>query len=165
MDIYKILLVILVIFILSYIMNNKEELKEQFGSSDFFHRAFMSGIGLEQRKKDLKKIYDFYDLKENFETDIKEIEDIKEVKNLDKVVISDLPKNELKSSFELEDLKYDDQKHIIEEEVKLSEFEEVDSYNAGSGDIQELKKVYQEKEKDDFKKTLQMLDSRGGNVH
>lgn len=164
MNIYKVLLVILIIFILNYIMNNKETLKEQFGSSDFFHRSFMSGLGLEQRKKDLKKIYDFYGLKENFELETKGVEEIKESKKLDKDIVSDLPK-ELKPSFELEDLKYNDQKHIIKEEVKLSDYDEVDNYNTGSGDIQEIKKVFQDKEKDDFKKVLKMLDSRGGNVH
>lgn len=145
-------------------MNNKETLKENFGS-DFFHRSFMSGLGLEQRQKDLKKIYEFYGLKENFETDIKKETELKESKKLNPNVISEYPKNEMKPEFQLEDLKYNDQKHIMTEEVKLSDYEEVSNYNTGSGDVNELKKVFEEQTKQDFKSTLEMLDSRGGNVH
>lgn len=145
-------------------MNNKETLKENFGS-DFFHRSFMSGLGLEQRQKDLKKIYEFYGLKENFETDIKKENELKESKKLNPNVISEYPKNEMKPEFQLEDLKYNDQKHIMTEEVKLSDYEEVSNYNTGSGDVNELKKVFEEQTKQDFKSTLEMLDSRGGNVH
>lgn len=162
-----ILLLVLVFFLLNYIMNNKETLREQFGS-DFFHRSFLSGLGIEQRKNDLKKIYDFYGMKENFDNDTVQMDKIIESKKLG-TVISELPKNELKNElkneFELEDLKYDDQKHITKEEVKLSEYQEVNDYNTGSGDINDLKKVYLEKEKQDYKNTLEMLDSRGGNVH
>lgn len=162
MNIYMILLLVLVFVILNYIMNNKESLQENFaGSTDFFHRSFMSGLGLEQRKKELKKIYDFYKIKENFDEDTKIIDEMIEAKKLDEKVISnaDIP------LFELEDLKYDDQKHIAKEEVVLSEFVEVDDYNTGSGDLNKIQEVFQEQVKNDFKTDLKLLDTRGGNVH
>lgn len=162
MNIYIILLMVLVFFLLNYIMNNKEQLQDKFGNTDFFHRSFMTGLGLEQRKKDLKKIYDFYGLKENFEGDTKEIEDIKEAKKLDKEVVLQLPK---KPTFELEDLKYDDQKHITNEKQELSSYQEVQDYDTGSGDLNSIHKVFRDFEKNGMIEDLKLLDSRGGNVH
>ena len=162
MNIYMILLLVLVFVILNYIMNNKESLQENFaGSTDFFHRSFMSGLGLEERKKDLKKIYDFYKIKENFNEDTKIIDEMIEAKKLDDKVISKADK----PSFELEDLKYDDQKHIVTEEVTLSDFVEVDDYNTGSGDLNKIQEVFDQQVKNDFKTDLKLLDTRGGNVH
>lgn len=162
MNIYMILLLVLVFFLLNYIMNNKEILTENFGT-DFFHRSFMTGLGLEDRKKALKKIYDFYGIKENFKGDTKIIDEMIESKKLDTKVV---PKVDSKKPlFELEDLSYDDQKHIIKEQVKLSEYDEVEDYNTGSGDLHQIHEVFNEQEQKDTDEQLKMLSSRGGNVH
>lgn len=153
-----ILLLIIIFIIINYVINNQDSIKENFGS-DFFHHSFLSGLGKEMRNKELQKIYDFYGLKkENFEN--------KDEKNFNENVLSDIPKNELKIDFELEDLKYDEQKHILEEEKeqKLADYLEVEKYDSGSGDLNELKKVFEENQKKDFNETMKSLKSRGGNV-
>lgn len=157
MNIYMILLLVLIFIILNYIINNQEQIKENFGTS-FFHRSFLSGLGKEQRESGLKKLYDFYGLKkEDFENE--------EKNEINPNIISELPKNELKNDFELEDFKFDDQKHITSNDLDLADYLEVEKYNSGSGDLNEIKEVFEEKTKKTFKDSVELLKTRGGNVH
>ena len=47
----------------------------------------------------------------------------------------------------------------------LAEYLEVDKYDAGSGDLNDLRKVYNIQKKDNYFQSLQALSVRGGNVH
>ena len=164
MNIYMILLVIIIFFLFNYIINNTEKIKENFGS-DFFHRSFLSGLGQEQRQAGLKKIYDFYGLKkESFEVEKKDKE-IEESKQVNPNIISELPKNEIKNDFVLEDFKYDDQKHIKSDDSEFADYLEVEKYNSGSGDLNKIKDVFEESTKKSFKESVELLRKRGGNVH
>lgn len=160
MNIYMILLLVLIIFIINYIINNKEYIKENFGT-DFFHHSFLSGVGKEQREEALQKIYDYYGLKKE---EYNNVED----KKVNPNIISEYPKNELKNElqFDLEDFKYDEQKHITNDEVgDLADYLEVEKYDSGSGDLNELKKVYEDSDKKTFNEVVDLLQKRGGNVN
>jgi len=164
MNIYIILLAVLIFFLFNYVINNGEQIKENFGSS-FFHRSFLSGLGQEQRQAGLKKLYDFYGLKkEGFEVEKKDKE-IEQSKQVNPNVISELPKNEVKNEFVLEDFKFDDQKHIQSDDLELADYLEVDKYDSGSGDLNKLKDVFEESTKKTFKESVELLKKRGGNVH
>ena len=157
MNIYNIILLIFVCLLLHHIFFKDNKI-EEFGN-DWNHYAWMSDYGVKMREEGLKKIFKFYGMDEDGQ-----VKDDKEKKEAFKVEEgkSELEKEEQKKPIvEVKEFQLEDpNKKIL---AKYSE--EVDEYNSGSGNLADINKAYEAKDKKKYAEELETLYSRGGNVH
>jgi|ETNmetMinimDraft_8_1059916.scaffolds.fasta_scaffold02597_8 hypothetical protein len=156
MNIYNIILLIFVCLLLHHIFFKDNKIEEF--ANDWNHYAWMSDYGVKMREEGLKKIFKFYGMDEDGQ-----VKDDKEKKEAFKVEgKSELEKEEQKKPIvEVKEFQLEDpNKKIL---AKYSE--EVDEYNSGSGNLANINKAYEAKDKKKYAKELETLYSRGGNVH
>ena len=157
MNIYNIILLIFVCLLLHHIFFKDNKIEEF--ANDWNHYAWMSDYGVKMREEGLKKILNFYGMDEDGQ-----VKDDKEKKEAFKVEEgkSELEKEEQKKPIvEVKEFQLEDpNKKIL---AKYSE--EVDEYNSGSGNLADINKAYEAKDKKKYAEELETLYSRGGNVH
>ena len=160
--IYKILLIIFICFLIHQIFL-KDNQKEEF-ANDFNHYAWMNDYGIKIREEGLKKIFKFYGM--NSEGEVLDHKEKKEAFKC-KEGKSELEKEDKKKSivevkkFKLEDIP----KSCSGKKKSFADYLEVDEYNCGSGNLADINKAYEAKDKKKYAEELETLYSRGGNVH
>lgn len=162
-------LLLIIMMIIFYITSGG--IRENVGS-DWFHRGKLADINqyIQKQIADTKLRY----MKENKEK-FQIMKDTPiEKYNPNKYVISDYSFKTLKPKEDVEldkiqvgMLESEDFAKPVDytEEKKLSEYLEVDKYDAGSGDMTELNKAYDVTKKNNYLQTTTALRLRGGNVY
>ena len=158
---YQIILLIFVCFLIHQIFL-KDSNKEEF-ANDFNHYSFMNDYAIKIREEGLKKIFKFYGMNSEGE-----VLDHKEKKEAFKVVKgeSELEKEEKKKSIvNVKEFKLEDPKSCSNKKDFLAKYLEVNEYNCGSGNLANINKAFEVKDKKRYAAELETLYSRGGNVH
>ena len=159
---YQIILLIFVCFLIHQIFL-KDSKKEEF-ANDFNHYSFMNDFGTKIREEGLKKIFKFYGM--NSEGEILDHKEKKEAFKC-KEGKSELEKEDKKKSivnvkeFKLENIP----KSCSGKPKSFADYLEVDEYNCGSGNLADINKAFEVKDKKKYAEDLETLYSRGGNVH
>lgn len=157
MNYYSIILMIFVCFLLHHFFFKDNKIEEF--ANDWNHYSWMNDYGVKMREEGLKKIFKFYGMDEDGQ-----VKDHKEKKEGFKVEEgkSELEKEEQTASIvEVKEFQLEDPNKKI-----LAQYsEEVGEYNSGSGNLADINKAYEAKDKKKYAEELETLYSRGGNVH
>jgi len=158
---YRIILLFFVCFLIHQIFI-KDNKKEEY-ANDFNHYAWMNDYGIKMREEALKKIYKFYGM--NSEGEVLDHKEKKEGFKC-KEGKSELEKEDKKRSIvDVKDFQLENTPKSCSEKKSLSDFLEVDEYNCGSGNLIDINKSFESKDKKKYAEELKTLYSRGGNVH